>query len=129
MKPAITKIIGGLIAAIALAAFSPANAQKAKDTLRIAVAQPISIIDAIFDPQPQTNLMDRVIFDTLVFFDSDKREVVSGLAESWKRIDDKTIEFYLRKDVKFHNGQEFDADDVVYTVNFVIDPNVRFRFK
>ena len=53
----------------------PALAQKAKDTLRIGVHQPISIVDAIYDPQPQSNLMDRVIFDTLVFFDSDKREV------------------------------------------------------
>lgn len=110
-------------------AIAPAAAQKSKDTLRVGVHQPISIIDAIFDPNPQTNLMDRMVFDSLVTYDSDKRAVVPSLAESWRMIDDKTIELKLRQGVKFHDGSEFDADDVVYTVNFVIDPKVRFRFK
>lgn len=125
-----SKFFSALLAGSALVALSiPAIAQKSKDTVRIGVHQPISIIDAIFDPQPQTNLMDRMIFSGLVGYDSDKREVVPQLAESWKMIDNLTYEFRLRKDVKFHNGQPFDADDVVYTVNFVIDPNVKFRFK
>lgn len=122
--------LGRTIAAIAIAlSASTAFAQKAKDTVRIGVHQPISIVDAIFDPHPQTNLMDRMVFDALVEYDSDKREPVPGLAESWTMIDSKTIELRLRRNVKFHDGSEFDADDVVYTVNFVIDPNVRFRFK
>lgn len=111
------------------AALSPAMAQKAKDTLRVGVHQPISVIDAIYDPQPQSNLMDRVVFDTLVAFDADKRELAPSLAESWTQIDPLTVEFRLRKDVKFHDGQPFDADDVVYTVNFILDPASRFRFK
>ncbi len=130
MKFSITRKI--LFAATAVSALSvalPALAQKAKNTLRIGVAQPISVIDAIFDPQPQANLMDRVIYDSLAAYDSDKRLVVPSLAESWTQIDPLTVEFRLRKDVKFHDGQPLDADDVVYTVNFVIDPNVRFRFK
>ncbi|HEV2572473.1 MAG TPA: ABC transporter substrate-binding protein [Beijerinckiaceae bacterium] len=119
------------LAAVAAAGLLPlpALAQKAQDTLRIGVYQPISIIDALYDPQPQTNLMDRVVFDTLVQYDSDKREVVPGLAESWKFINDTTVEFKLRQGVKFHDGSDFDADDVVYTVNFVIDPSSKFRFK
>ncbi|HTK01533.1 MAG TPA: ABC transporter substrate-binding protein, partial [Bordetella sp.] len=32
------------------------------------------------------------------------------------------LEFKLRKDVNFHNGEHFDADSVVYTLNFVADP-------
>jgi peptide/nickel transport system substrate-binding protein len=39
-----------------------------------------------------------------------------------RRTDDRTLEFELRKGVKFHNGAAFDADDVVYTVNFVTKP-------
>jgi peptide/nickel transport system substrate-binding protein len=42
-------------------------------------------------------------------------EAVPGLATEWKRIDDKTVEFTLRKGVKFHNGDEMTAEDVVYS--------------
>ncbi len=44
-----------------------------------------------------------------------KLESVPGVAESWKRIDERTVEFALRKGVKFHNGDELTADDVVFT--------------
>lgn len=40
---------------------------------------------------------------------------VPGLATEWTRIDDKTIELKLRQGVKFHNGDELTADDVVFS--------------
>lgn len=61
------------------------------------------------------------MFDSLIRRDflSDGKgggsKLVPGLAESWKRIDDKTTEFKLRQGVKFHNGDEVTADDVVFT--------------
>jgi peptide/nickel transport system substrate-binding protein len=120
-----------LTGAVALGAlsFSPALAQKSQDTLRIGAYQPIAIIDALWDPQPQSNLMDRVVFDSLVSFDYANRKVVPALAESWTQIDPLTYEFKLRKDVKFHNGQPMTADDVVYTVKYALDPEAKFRFK
>ena len=42
-------------------------------------------------------------------------KLVPGLAESWTRIDDRTIEFKLREGVKFHNGAELTAEDVAFT--------------
>ena len=38
-----------------------------------------------------------------------------------------TYEFELRDDVKWHDGQSFDADDVVYTMNYLIDPKTNLR--
>ncbi|CAN1519320.1 DdpA ABC-type dipeptide transport system, periplasmic component [Rhabdaerophilaceae bacterium] len=38
-----------------------------------------------------------------------------GLATEWKRIDDQTVELKLRQGVKFHNGEEMTAEDVVFT--------------
>lgn len=50
------------------------------------------------------------IFDNLVDYDWDGR-LVPGLAESWK-ITNRTIQFKLRQGVKFHNGEDFNADSV-----------------
>lgn len=122
-KAALAAGLGALLLA------SPAAAQKSKDTLRVGFSQPIRVIDAVFDPNPQTNLMDRVVFDTLVYFDVEGQKVVPLLAESYKRVDPLTIEYKLRQDVKFHDGSPMTAEDVVYTFNFVKDPKVNFRFK
>ncbi len=40
-----------------------------------------------------------------------------ALAESWKRIDDRTLELKLREGVLFHNGDELTSDDVVFSLN------------
>ena len=50
-------------------------------------------------------------------------ELVPGLAERWEISDDGlTYTFYLRKGVKFQNGEEFKADDVVYTFERMLKP-------
>lgn len=38
-----------------------------------------------------------------------------GLAESWRRIDGRTVEFTLRQGVRHHNGDAFTAEDVAWT--------------
>ena len=39
----------------------------------------------------------------------------------WKPVDDTTIDFTLRQGVTFQNGDKFSADDVVYTINSVLN--------
>ena len=93
---------------------SPVMAQKSKDTLRIGFYDPISIVDATYDPKPETGFLSGAVYDNLLAYDRKSGEFKPSLAKSWKRIGAKTIEFKLRDDVKFHDGSEFDADDVVY---------------
>ncbi|WP_368415888.1 ABC transporter substrate-binding protein [Falsiroseomonas sp.] len=38
-----------------------------------------------------------------------------GLAETWRRIDDRTVEVDLRAGVRFHDGREMTAEDVAFT--------------
>jgi peptide/nickel transport system substrate-binding protein len=119
------------VSAVAVLAFASvsASAQKSKDTLRLGYYQPISTVDAVIDPQPQTTVSYMSVFDTLVLFDSVSGKIVPLLAESWKQVDPRTIEFKLRDGVKFHDGSTLSADDVVYTINWLADPGVKFRMK
>jgi peptide/nickel transport system substrate-binding protein len=62
------------------------------------------------------------MFDNLIerdFLAGDTPGAGSGLnpmlAESWERIDDLTLEFHLREDVTFHNGDPLTAEDVKFT--------------
>src|SRR5260370_10386356 len=44
-------------------------------------------------------------------------EIVRGLAERWEVLEPTRWRFYLRKGVKFHNGEDFTADDVVFSAD------------
>lgn len=47
--------------------------------------------------------------------------IIPGLAESWERVSDKQTNFKLREDVKFSNGDALTADDVVFSIQRVIE--------
>jgi len=112
--------VGSLFAAL-LAATGPALAGKKDDTLRFATDQAPESVDPFFNNVRIGVILGAQIWDTLVYRNPKTNEYVGNLAKSWKQIDDRTLEFELREGIKFHNGEEFDADSVVYTLNFVAD--------
>jgi peptide/nickel transport system substrate-binding protein len=126
--PRLAAGIVGLLGALIIGSL-PANAGKSDDTLRIAVTDWWSTLDPYQFPLDEAAVFYKTIYETLVSYDERAHKFVPRLAKSWKQIDNRTIEFELRDDVKFHNGDKFDADDVVATINYVIDPNVMIRFK
>lgn len=115
MSPART-----LCFAFVLASASLATPALAKD-LTIALASEPTSIDPHFHNLGPNNAFATHIFDRLVKTD-EKQSLIPGLAVSWKPLDDTTWEFKLRKDVKFHDGSPFTADDVIFT--FERAPNV-----
>ena len=60
------------------------------------------------------------IYEPLIRLNGETLEAEGVLAESWTNVDDHTWEFKLRQGVKFHNGNDFNADDVVYSVTRVL---------
>jgi len=62
------------------------------------------------------------IFDGLVQYDG-SLTITPAIAQSWKGSrDGLTWMFFLRKGVKFHNGREVTAEDVVYSFTRILDP-------
>ncbi|MBI3976618.1 MAG: hypothetical protein HY331_00390 [Chloroflexi bacterium] len=67
----------------------------------------------------------RNVAETLVFKVKNTPQIVPGLAERWERVEPTIWRFFLRKGVQFHNGQRFDADSVVWSIQREINPDLR----
>ncbi|MBI3733741.1 MAG: hypothetical protein HY259_09850 [Chloroflexi bacterium] len=70
----------------------------------------------------------KALFDHLIERDFDGN-LVPGLAESWKVVDEKTIEFRLRQGVNFHNGEPFTAEAVKYSVERIQNADLKSAFR
>ena len=108
--------------AVALALAAPAHAGKRDNTLRIAGNQVPESLDAYFNNVRLGVIIAHHIWDQLIYRDPKSNEYKPLLATAWKWVDQKTLEIDLRKGVRFHNGEAFDAADVVYTLNYVSNP-------
>ena len=61
------------------------------------------------------------VYEGLTKRDKDLK-IIPGLAESWEIVDPLRWRFRLRKGVKFHNGEDFTADDVVFSTERMHSP-------
>lgn len=116
------KLVTFLTTASLLAFSGAAWAGKADNTARISLPGEVGTLNYYFDSSREGFISSLQIFDGLIYQDPKTNEFKPSLAESWNWVDDKTLEFKLRKDVKFSNGEPFDADDVVFTINYIVDP-------
>lgn len=64
------------------------------------------------------------IFNGLVKYDKSGKNIIGDLAESYHFEDDKTLLFKLRRHVKWHDGEPFSAEDVVFTYELIHSPKV-----
>ena len=79
-----------------------------------------------WDPTGNTILSNKhlewVVFDRLVHKDADGN-YTPGLAESWEYLEDGyTLQLTLRQGVKFHDGSDFNAEDVAATIEWTTRP-------
>jgi ABC-type transport system substrate-binding protein len=98
---------------------TPAVKPVAGGTLRLIQEAPAGL-DPVHSESIYESLPINQIFDTLVSTDA-SLNVVPALAETWQiSRDGLTYDFHLRPDVRFHDGEPFDADDVVFTFRRVL---------
>src|SRR3972149_5951205 len=105
---------------VLLAAAQPAG--------RVVIAQ--GVHPTTLDPQnheetPAYNVLLN-LYDTLLFRDKDLK-LIPWLAESWRGVNTTPREFKLRRDGKFHNGEEVDAEAVKFSLERLINPELKMR--
>ena len=83
--------------------------------LKIGLSNPITSVDPMFHNTLGNENLARHIFETLLVFDSNF-ELKPQLAVAWKLTSDLVWEFKLRRDVKFHDGSNFTAADVKFSI-------------
>ena len=86
------------------------------ETLRWSSAGDALTMDPHAQNEGPTHAMNHQVYDTLVYRDLEMR-LVPRLAVEWGVTDDPSVwEFKLREGVRFHNGNPFTADDVVFSI-------------
>ncbi|MBC7897314.1 MAG: ABC transporter substrate-binding protein [Cytophagaceae bacterium] len=100
-----------------LAATLPVHAQ----TLRFAIAADAATLDPHAVNLLTTTRLTASVYESLVARDKDFN-IVPGLAISWTQPDPLTWRFTLRPGVKFHEGEAFTADDVVFSIERTLHP-------
>ena len=86
--------------------------------LAIGIGADVTAIDPHYHNLTPNSNVAAHIFDYLVLRD-ERQQAIPGLAESWRTIDPVTWEFKLRHGVRFHDGSEFTAADVVASIERV----------
>jgi peptide/nickel transport system substrate-binding protein len=134
LKRALCALLAGMIAVAATACSSGSQSSStaasgtASETipdkkLTIGLEADATTLLADTDVNATTDVQIRNIYEPLVDRDPETGKFVACLATSWKNVDDNTWDFTLRKDVKFSNGDPFNADAVKYSVEYILDKN------
>lgn len=106
-----------------LTMFPAAMADQAGGTLKVFLDSDPETLDG----QMTTDSYDVALnaFDRLIEADTvdGEPQLVPGLADSWDVSDDGLVyTFHLHQGVKFHNGNDFTAEDVVYSIDRMMNP-------
>src|SRR5947207_9562240 len=99
-----------LAAALAAASFAPASAA----TFRFAFQGDLKSLDPYSLNETFTHGVLGNVYEGLTKRDKELK-IIPGLAESWETVEPTRWRFHLRKRVKFHNREDFTADDVVFS--------------
>jgi peptide/nickel transport system substrate-binding protein len=104
-----------------------AFADKKNDTLNIAFSKELETLDRYFNTAREGIVIARHAYDNLLYRDPVTYEYKGLIAKTFKWDSNTQMDIVLRQGIKFHNGQELTADDVVYTLNFAANPDNKVK--
>jgi peptide/nickel transport system substrate-binding protein len=115
-----------LAASFALASLSAASAQqcgKTGGTLTYVYHPEPTALSTIATSAVPVAIISTKIYESLLSYEGAALTPKPSLAESWTVSDDKkTYTFKLRRDVKWHDGKPFTAEDVAFSVEKIVRP-------
>ncbi|MEZ5824083.1 MAG: ABC transporter substrate-binding protein [Geminicoccaceae bacterium] len=118
---------GMFTAAVALLTSFGVSAEAQEKVFRYATTGDILGLDPHVNNEGPTNAMKGNIFGTLIHRKGDL-SLEPDLAVSWENKTETVWEFKLREGVSFHNGNPFNADDVVYSFKRQKQPESEMNF-
>ncbi len=115
--------LGLPIAAGTVALLMATGAVAAGKTVTVVLSEEPDIIDPCESSRSNVGrIVKQNITETLVEIDPKDGALQPRLATAWKQIDKLTWQFTLREGVKFHDGADFNAANVVTSINRTLNP-------
>ena len=117
----VLRVLGALVVVIAVGCTT--NVFNEGDIMIAIDSEPTTL-----DPQAREDGGERAINDNVyetLMVRSPDGQLIPGLAKQEPtQLDATTWEFVLREGIRFHNGEPFDADSVVFSVSRILDPEL-----
>jgi len=114
------------LVATAIAAFALSVAAADARAIKWARGPDALTLDPHAQNEGPTIAFNNQVYEPLILRDN-ANKLIPGLAVSWKLVDPTTWEFKLRPGVKFHGGEDFTADDVVFSLQRSLAPTSDYK--
>jgi len=109
-------------AAAAVAPATVPEVAEVRDSVQVAFRSGTSFLSDIYAIGKAGFTVNRATYDSLFTNDVATDEMIPLLGTGWEVIDGNTLRVTLQPNVKFHNGAAFAADDVVWWITELLDP-------
>lgn len=91
--------------------------------LHMSISASPARVNPILSTDSVSSQITRWIFNALITYDKDAN-IKMELAKSYRFLDDTSLEFTLREDILWSDGEKFTANDVLFTYNTIISPKI-----